>query len=357
MRFVAVLLATFLLFISCQEPAEVNSMVKAYVTLQGVDKVAVIDVSRRKVVKIVDVDIQNTGDSPHYIVIDKTNGFWYVTLISSGYILKFDLETDELIDSVLIGNMPALMALDETSQTLYVSRFMPMPGMGMMSSKSTMVNMIDASTMRVAGSVDLGARSPHGIALSSDGSKLWVASNEASHFFKIETSRITETGYKPASFKLGSDVPDSYNINDMLYNALDLELGDNDSKLFVTCSGSDEVRVFNSSNGDSINAFNLSKQPWHLVLSRDHKTLFTTNRSGMSVSKIDLDSKTVSVISDSRIVLPHGCVLIPDESELLVSASGGNRILIINTKSMKLTDVINFEIPMSMPTGIAIFEE
>ena len=69
--------------------------------MQGIDKVAVIDVIARKVIKTIDVDFVDTGDRPHYVVIDKLNGFWYVTLISSGYVLKFDLETDEFIDSLL----------------------------------------------------------------------------------------------------------------------------------------------------------------------------------------------------------------------------------------------------------------
>ena len=192
--------------------------------MQGIDKVAVIDVIARKVIKTIDVDFVDTGDRPHYVVIDKLNGFWYVTLISSGYVLKFDLETDEFIDSLRVGYMPAVMALDEPNQILYISRFMPMPTMGMDGSNSTTIDVIDASNMKFIGKINVGARSPHGIALSSDEKKLWVASNEASHFFEIEISRFQEENYQPKSFKIGPDVPDSYNINDMIYNALELEL-------------------------------------------------------------------------------------------------------------------------------------
>ena len=325
--------------------------------MQGIDKVAVIDVIARKVIKTIDVDFVDTGDRPHYVVIDKLNGFWYVTLISSGYVLKFDLETDEFIDSLLVGNMPALMALDEPNQILYISRFMPMPSMGMVGSNSTTIDVIDVSNMKVVGKINVGARSPHGIALSSDGKKLWVASNEASHFFEIEISRFQEENYQPKSFKIGPDVPDSYNINDMIYNALELELNEEDSKLFITCSGSNEVRIFDTSNGEIISSFSINKQPWHLALSNDNENLFTTNRGGMSVSKINFKTETVFDLSDSSMQMPHGCVLTPDESELIISASGGNRIFVVDTKSMKIIDMINFETPMSMPTGIAIFEE
>ncbi|MBF89099.1 MAG: hypothetical protein CMG75_05440 [Candidatus Marinimicrobia bacterium] len=346
-----------LLIFGCIIPNNNNSLVKAYITLQGVDKVAVIDVRARKVIKTIDVDFIDTGDRPHYVVIDKSNGYWYVTLISSGYILKFDLERDEFIDSVRIGNMPALMALDEPNQILYISRFMPMPSMGMVGSNASIIDIIDASNMKAIGKIDVGASSPHGIALSSDGKKLWVASNEASHFFEIEISRLREEGYQPRNFKIGLDVPDSYNINDMIYNALELELNKKDSKLFITCSGSNEVRIFDTSSGEIITKFFLKKQPWHIALSNDNKSLFTTNRGGQSVSKINLETESIEEVSDSLLQMPHGCALIPDESELIVSAAGGNRVLVVDTKSMKILDIINFDTQMSMPTGIAIYEK
>ena len=102
-------------------------------------------------------------------------------------VLKFDLETDELIDSVHVGNMPALMALDIENQFLYISRFMPMSGM---STESQQIQKLDVNTMELKGVVNVGADSPHGIALSSDGSVLWVASNQASHIFKIDTLKF-----------------------------------------------------------------------------------------------------------------------------------------------------------------------
>ena len=51
---------------------------------------------------------------------------------------------------------------------------MPMPSMGMVGSNSTTIDVIDASNMKVVGKINVGARSPHGIALSSEGKKLWV---------------------------------------------------------------------------------------------------------------------------------------------------------------------------------------
>ncbi|SVB10367.1 uncharacterized protein METZ01_LOCUS163221, partial [marine metagenome] len=167
--------------LSCEDNLNVKQVQKAYITLQGQDMVAVIDINAGSLLDHVDVNLTSLNDAPHYVVIDNSNGYWYCTLISSGLVLKFSLVTDELVDSVSVGSSPALMELDIQNQFLYVSRFMPMMGLG---TDSKEIHKIDATTMSVIGTVDVGADSPHGIALSSDGLSLWVASNEASHFFK-----------------------------------------------------------------------------------------------------------------------------------------------------------------------------
>ena len=90
-------LLLLLIIISCKDNYTSNSdITKAYVALQGSDKIAVIDIERGELIDEVNVDFINTGDRPHYIVIDEIHRRWYVTLISSGYVCKFDLDTDQL---------------------------------------------------------------------------------------------------------------------------------------------------------------------------------------------------------------------------------------------------------------------
>ena len=93
------------MFFSCSDDNDIGQeFTRAYVTLQGSDKVAVIDVDHAELVAEIDVNFINTGDRPHYVVIDEIHRTWYVTLISSGYVCKFDLDTDELLDSVFVGS-------------------------------------------------------------------------------------------------------------------------------------------------------------------------------------------------------------------------------------------------------------
>jgi DNA-binding beta-propeller fold protein YncE len=349
---------TFLLFgliilLGCdyRNPKEVQ---KAYITLQGEDKVAVVDINAGKTMFTVDVDYTNTGDMPHYIVIDETHNYWYCTLISSGYVLKFDLQTDELLDSVRVGNMPALMALDEQNEYLYVSRFMPMMGM---STASQLIHKIDTHDMSLVGTVDVGADSPHGIALSSDGETLWVASNQASHFFKIETSRFGEQNYQPENFRIGSDVPSSYEINDGFYNALELELSHDDSKLYISCSNSMEVRVFNTATGDSLNTIMTGMMPWHMQLTKDDSQLYVTNRMGSSVTAVNLETGAGSTLTDDSMSMLHGCALSADDGLLVVTSAGSGNAFIYDTESATLLYTLGLgNGTESMPTGVAVVQ-
>ena len=69
-----------------------------------------------------------SGNTPHFISIDETNGFWFVTLMDAGYIEQYCLKEDTLIDRIEIGDLPSLSTIDIQNKNIYISR-MNMPGM------------------------------------------------------------------------------------------------------------------------------------------------------------------------------------------------------------------------------------
>ena len=109
---------------------------------------------------------------PLFVVIDEINRYWFVTTIKSGYVGCYNLDTDELIDTILVGDSPALMVLNEEDKKLYVSRMMPMGmpmGTMMMGAVSTIVQEInykDSSHMVLSNEFELSSPAPHGLARS-----------------------------------------------------------------------------------------------------------------------------------------------------------------------------------------------
>lgn len=351
-QFLLTLLLSIIIF-SCEDNKEKEQIQKAYITLQGQDKVAVIDIISGKLLKHIDVDLSNVSDSPHYVVIDKMNGYWYCTLISTGMVLKFDLKSDDLVGSVTVGYMPALMALDIENQFLYVSRFMPMMGM---STESQEIHQINVQSMEVTGVVNVGADSPHGIALNSDGSILWVASNQASHIFKIETDQFGNDIYTPENIPLYSDAPPPH-INDGLYNALEIELSHDDSKLFVSCSAANEVLVFSTDTGEKLLSFNTGMMPWHMQISEDDSKLYVTNRMGNTISEINLETEESILMEDETMNMLHGCALSSSNDLLVVTSPGSGIAYIYNIISKTLLHSISLSDGSNnnpMPTGVAI---
>ncbi|MDP6396132.1 MAG: YncE family protein [Candidatus Marinimicrobia bacterium] len=360
---VFLLISLFALFIGCEEDAaESGEIYKVYITLQNVDKVAVMDGETGEIIREVDTDmIPNVADNPHYVIIDEVNKVWYVTLISSGYVLKFDLLTDELLDSVFVGNQPALMEIDPMGDYIYVSRFMPMMGM---SNASTQVHRINTSTLTVD-SVDVGASSPHGIAISSDGSELWVASNQASHFFRIETDRFGEEGYEPESYKIGSEVPDPVGINDGIYEVLEIVISPDGEKLFMSCSdmAKNEIRVFSTSSGDSLATYSLESmgmQPWHLTTDPDGEYLYVASRMANAVSIVDLETGSIYYIENTLFDTPHGVAISQDGSRLYMTSSammgGGQSYLhIIDTATNSVIENVQLG-EGTAATGLAVMQ-
>ena len=350
---------TFLLIfaLSCEDNLNDKHIQKAYIALQGQDKVAVIDVNAGQLLKHVDVDFTNVNDTPHYIVIDNTNNYWYCTLITTGLVLKFDLKTDELIDSVYVGSMPALMALDVENQFLYITRFMPMMGM---STESQEIHKIDTQNMDLLGTVNVGADSPHGIALSSDGSTLWVASNQASHFFKIETSEFGSSNYQPQNYLLGSEVPEPIGINDGIYNALELELSHDDSKLYVSCSNTMQVRVFDTETGDSLATIMTGMMPWHMQISNDDTKLYVSNRMSNTITVANLETNMIieSIEDETGTVnMLHGCALSHNNDYLVVTSPMGGNAYVYDTSNNILLHTIGLSDGSEqnpIPTGVAI---
>ena len=154
-----------------------------YVALQGLDQIGIVNTDTGEMTSIdidfetmvMDGDINMGNNTPHFIVIDEINRYWFVTTIMSGFIARYDLVTNTLIDKIALGDLPALMVLNENDKKLYVSRMMPMTGMA--GSESTIVQEIDYSNpeiMTLSNEFIIGSPTPHGLGINSDGTEVYA---------------------------------------------------------------------------------------------------------------------------------------------------------------------------------------
>ena len=361
---------------------------KIYVTLQGINKVGILydDTMDTSTIDIdYDLDGEAGQDSPHFIVIDKINRYWFVTTFRSEYVGRYNLDTDQLIDIIPVGDAPALMVLNEQDKKLYVSRMMPMGAM-MTGAISTVVQEIDYSdpeTMELSYEFSVGSPTPHGLAINQDGSEIYVASNTADWLYKI----------MPATNERDSVVMDPNSLNIFAPNLETDKLKPiqcisvKDSLLFITCSGGitskwnstdnvfeyytipGQVQLWNTNSMTKIDSieFNWESHPWHIIDSPIRDEVFVAlagesdspNTAG--VVCLSYASNNISLIWENysdefNNATLHGIDISNDGETLFVSGREDGHLHILDANTGTLTQSISFTLDPSeaQPTGIAV---
>lgn len=270
-----------------------------FITNQASDNIAVVDASRRLVTRIFPVGGRTQQlDAPHYVTSDRQDRYIFVSLIQEGYIEKYDAFTYQRVGRQAIGLNPAHIVISTNNLAGYVSNFDA-------TGQERSVKKFDAGTLQVLDTVsDQRMNAPHGMATSTDGQFLYVSSQLGEYLFKIDLATFEIV----ASVAVGPGVPPNGNGSG-LYKPYQIILSPDNSKLFVTCTAEDAVRVFNTSNMTPYvpaPRIQVGDNPLLMKFSRDNQYIFVCNRNSNTVSIINGSSLSVVKTIDSVGVQPHG---------------------------------------------------
>ena len=309
------------------------------------------------------------NQTPHFIVIDEINKYWFVTNITSGLVGRYDLETNTFIDKIFVGDSPALMALNNSGHKLYISRMMPMGSM-MTGSISTVIQEIDysdSSKMELSNEFSIDSPAPHGLAINSIGTEVYVASNTADWLWKIiPSTEEVEGKIMDASIGNSPDIV-TQRLKPIQITSVD------DSLLLVSCSGGiwinpytqeqdtlpGLVQLWNSNTLTLLDTiqFNWESTPWHIAKSTlDRKVyvvlggdiLFSSNMgvatAGVAcltfeANKLNIKWKTLSESFETL----HGIGVSSDGEKIYVSGRKDGNLHVFNSG--------NGELEKSIPLG------
>ena len=145
-----------------------SSSFRVYVCNQGSDKVSIIDGNSKVVSGIIDLDMLQTPESPH--MVKEKGDFIFVTLIASQKFLKIRKTDFSIVGEVNGITKAGMIQISPDGTKAYVSRS---------STSDPIFNtifVIDLATMTTIKEILLPAPGvPHGLALTPDGTKLYVA--------------------------------------------------------------------------------------------------------------------------------------------------------------------------------------
>lgn len=324
---------------------------RVYVTNQLSDKISVIDVANNVVARVVTVGSSPSAEEAHYVVAN--DDFYYVTLISAGEVWKLDARTDTVITTATVGGSPALLALTPDGEKLYVSQFMNP------ANPTDMLQIMETATMTVTKTIEIApsplTQIPHGIRMSNDGTRIYLASLGADYVTVIDTendSVLVQLNLNP-----GGTAP---------CRPLQVTLSPDDSELWVSCLDEDAIRIYDTETFLLLATIPTGADPWHTQFTPDGTLCFVPNRVGNSVMVIDAGTRSVvKTITDPAITLPHGCGVSSDGNYVYISNGNPNgdfiprynltnvgNVIVIDVALLEIVKVLEVE---QLPTGLFVY--
>lgn len=283
-----------------------------YVTNQGEDITAVIDLDKNKIARYITTGVENTSTSPpqapHNVTVDWQNQYYYVNLIGGSKLLKFRVSDNVKVGELTTGlSSPAQVALSRNSDTAYVTNF---------ENSKTNISLVATSSMTKIS--DLGSPAmlkPHGVSITPDFKYVLVMNSLSDNISIIQTSDNSIVNTVPVSGNVPA-LPIGYAYQYEPYQAAVTP----DSKFaYITCRKSGEVRVLDIDQRKVVDSITVGSFPLIPAITPDGQFVFVANRNSHSVSAINTLARKIEFTVDSVGVEPHGVAVSKDGLFLYVS--------------------------------------
>lgn len=282
-------------------PAPAQAQERVYVVSQEDVTVGVLDAATGELLET--VDLTAMGFSPtakaHHVAVEPDGSYYYVSLIADGKVLKLDR------DNRLVGQAdfetPGLLALDPTSDLLYVGRSMAAVN------PPQRVGILRRSTMEME-EVDVFFPRPHALAVDPIHDRFFTAS--------LAENRMA---YAP----LGAEEVDLATVDGPLQTLVQFAVSPDGRWLVAGGQLTGELLVWDMTGDAPVleKKLDLGGQPWHPSFTPDGAELWVPRRTANAVTVVDARTWTVDqVLEHPALAEPHGSAVSPDGSLVFVSS-------------------------------------
>jgi YVTN family beta-propeller protein len=262
----------------------------------------------------------NTGSSPVTATITVTPvsvPFAYVGNVFSNTVSVINTATNLVVSNIKVGIEPQGVAVSPDGTKVYVAA-------------GGVVQEINTENNTVVANVSVGSN-PQGMAVSPDGSLVYVAD------FYSNTVSVINTGNNTviASISVGS-------------NPIGVAVGPDGSKVYVSNQLSNTLSVINAASNTITSTIKVGIVPFGVSVSPDGSLVYVANSGSNTVSVINTVTNTV--VSNIAVgTSPSGICVSPDGAYVYVTNQGTNNVSVINTAT---NNVISIAVG-TQPLGIS----
>ena len=276
---------------------------KFYVTNQGCDVVTVFDQKTLLPMRYINVGSSASTESPHMVRVSPDGQYWYVCFLAGQYLEKYRTSDDSFVGRAAIGTGGwNTFAISSDSQTAYCIDF----NGGKIATVvlSTMTPLLPAP----------GLSFPHGSTLDNSNTNLYISQQQNSKIYKFPVADFSM--YSEVNLYPGTITPSP------TLNSHDIRFTPDGTKYFVTCQGTSQVRVMQTSNDSLLAIIPVGALPSEMSFSTSTPFVFITcmedtlTYSGKRGSVAIINYNDYSVTSIFTGHQPHGIEV--DENKKLV---------------------------------------
>jgi YVTN family beta-propeller protein len=337
-----------------------NATNRLYVCNQDVGIISVISTDAKVVIRNIHLaDIGFSASSkPHDISIEPDGQYWYVSLIESGKVLKFN-RNYELVDQADFESA-GLLAMHPTKNFVYVSHTLSRPNV-----PPTLAT-IERSDMQLK-NISLPFSRPHALAADHAGRYMYTSSLVDSRLATIDTD--LDPYVIDRQFSLGPS-----------RTLVQMNVSPNDQEIYISSQLDNQLLVLDisdPSNIQLIDSVTVGEYPWHPKFTPDGSKVYVGNNLSHTVSIVNTTTRQEEMqigVGDGSdgLAQPHGLVISPSGNFVYVSNRNKNipagytprhnfgdnantgTVVILNTQTNSIEKVIEIE---KFPSGMAIYEE
>ncbi|MBV9272015.1 MAG: glycoside hydrolase family 92 protein, partial [Candidatus Eremiobacteraeota bacterium] len=227
----------------------------------------------------------------------------YVANFSDGTVTPFDPRTFGYGAPIRVGKSPGGLALSSDGMRLYTTN-----------QNSNDVSVVDTQAQKTVATIAVG-KVPAGIQLTHDGKHLWFANYGDGTLQSIDTATLHPN--KP--ILVGPHLEG-------------LTLSPDGTRAYVVVQGTNALAVVDLSSGEVLERVNVGRLPVGVAITHDGKTLYVGNSAGNDVTAIDTTTlRTLATIPVGK--SPQGLTVSPDDSQVYVAAAASAQITPIDARS------------------------
>lgn len=261
---------------------------KVYVANQGCDFVTVFDADSKLIMRTIDVGNNSGTEAPHDMVVSPDGKNLYVSFYANNIIQKFNTAD---------GTKTGELNLTEFSwHTMSISGNNKYAIVSHLDGNGNVV-LIDLNTMTTVVSY-LGSGLfvyPHGNAINYNGTLAYITSQQGNFIYKVDLTDPFNPGIQHIPLQTG-EFPSTNGI----YKPYEVEFSPDYTKYYVTCQGTNELRIFQASNDSLLEVIPTSGVPQLVSFSENFPYVFITCMEDVdnsvthsSVNVIDLNTNSL----------------------------------------------------------------